>query len=191
MRRLLTATALVVVLAVAGCGDGRSQTVAKHSPSNTVGFFSSCPMPVGPARDTPALPAVSLDCAGGSGRPVRLDRAFGHPTVINLWASWCDPCRQELPEFQRYADDHPDILVLTVDTGDTREAGVSFAKDASLGLPTLFDPDKKLLSGVGRSALPVTLLVTATGRLAYTYNGTALTAATLGSLVDRYLTHER
>lgn len=187
MRRLLAAAVLMAALAVTGCGGGRSETVAKPSPDTRSTFFASCPLPVGPARGTPTLPAVSLSCADGSGRPVRLDRAFGHPTVINLWASWCGPCRQELPEIQRYSDEHPDVLVLTVDTGDTREAGSSFARDAKVSLPTLFDGDKKLLSGIGRSALPVTLLVTAEGRLVYTYNGTALTAAALGALVHRYL----
>ena len=187
MRRLLAAAVLVAALTVAGCGAGRSETVPKPSTGTRATYFSSCPQPVGPARGTPTLPGISLACAGGSGRPVRLVRAFGHPTVVNLWASWCGPCRQELPEIQRYADGHPDVLVLTVDTGDTREAGASFAQDAKVSLPTLFDGDKKLLSGVGRSALPVTLLVTAEGRLAYTYNGTALTAAALGALVRRYL----
>lgn len=158
-----------------------------HRSSARETWFSYCPLPVGPANGRPTLPHVSLPCADGRGRPIPLDRAFGHPTVINLWASWCAPCRDELPEVKRYAERNPDVLVITVDTRDTAEAGASFAREIRLGLPTLADPDQRLLSGVGHSALPVTLLVTADGRLAHTYNSTPLDAERLGDLVDRYL----
>ncbi|MGA8114919.1 MAG: TlpA disulfide reductase family protein, partial [Actinocatenispora sp.] len=141
--------------------------------------------PTGPAHGA-GMPDVAVPCFTG-GRQVRLDRAYGRPTIVNLWASWCQPCRRELPEIARYAKTHPDVLVLTVDTGDRRSAGESFARAAGVRLPTLFDEDRRVLGGVGRSALPATVLVDADGTVAYTYNSTALTARTLDSLVHRHL----
>ncbi len=187
---LLAGVLLAAALVLAGCGSTGGTHPTPHRTRSAVAqpvWFAGCPTPTGPAvTGHDALPAASVPCFTG-GRAVPLNRPYGRPTVINLWASWCPPCRQELPEVARYAAAHPKILVLTVDTHDTRSAGLAFAQDAKVRLPTLFDPDRTLLTGVGRTALPVTLLVGADGRLAYTYNSTALTAHGLGALVTRYL----
>ena len=77
------------------------------------------PLPAG-------LPDLRLPCFT-DGSEVALRDLHG-PAVINIWASWCGPCRRELPVMQRLADRAGDRLtVLTVDTGDGREAGASFA----------------------------------------------------------------
>ncbi|WP_203661302.1 TlpA family protein disulfide reductase [Actinocatenispora rupis] len=177
MRR--TWVVLAALLLLAGCG---TSATPQARPSHEPVWFARCPTPSGPATAKPTAPAVTLPCFTG-GASVPLNRAYGKPTVVNLWASWCEPCRRELPEIQRYATAHPDVVVLTVDTKDTRTAGLSFARDAKVRLPTLFDPDRALLTGVGRSALPVTLLVDGRGRLVETYNGTALTADSLDRMV--------
>ncbi|HEY3507080.1 MAG TPA: TlpA disulfide reductase family protein [Actinocatenispora sp.] len=181
MRPLLVAFAALVLLA--GCG---TDAAPKAKRSAEPAWFERCPAATGPATGAHTLPDVTLTCFTG-GRSVPLARAYGKPTVINLWASWCGPCRAELPEIQRYAKQHPDVVVLTVDTRDTRGAGLSFAQDAKVTLPTLYDPDKRLLSGVDRTALPVTLLVDGHGALVETYNGTALTADSLDRLVTSKL----
>ncbi|WP_051802990.1 TlpA family protein disulfide reductase [Actinocatenispora sera] len=199
-RRLLLPGVMFVLLAVAaGCGDGGGSArhgdggSARHPATPSAGasgaaaaWFAACPAPRGPATGTPKPPAVTLSCAH-DGRSVPIARAYGKPTVINLWASWCGPCRQELPQIQAYARTHPDVVVLTVDTRDTEAAGLSFARAAGVRLPTLYDPKQQLLAGVHRAALPTTLLLRADGSLAYTYNSTALTADSLAALVQKEL----
>jgi len=87
------------------------------------------------------------------------------PAVINIWASWCDPCRRELPVLQRLADKAGDKLtVIGVDTGDGREAGASFATDKGVTMPTLFDQDRKLINALARTNLPITIFVNAAGQ---------------------------
>ncbi len=193
---LLAGALLAGALGLTGCGGTSAaphRTGTASAGTATAGpvWFAGCPTPTGPVvSGRGALPATSVPCFTG-GRSVPLNRPYGRPTVINLWASWCAPCRQELPEVARYAAAHRDVLVLTVDTRDSRSAGLAFARDAKVRLPTLFDPDRRVLTGVGRTALPVTLLVGADGRLAYTYNSTALTASGLDALVTRYLRGDR
>lgn len=72
--------------------------------------------------------------------------------------------------------------VVGVDTGDSRDAGASFAADKGVSFPTLFDPDKKLLSALGRASLPVTVFIGAAGER-YVYTGKALDKPALGGLV--------
>jgi cytochrome c biogenesis protein CcmG/thiol:disulfide interchange protein DsbE len=109
------------------------------------------------------LPDLRLPCFTG-GRQVRLADLRG-PAVINLWASWCPPCREELPAMQRLADATAGRLhVIGVDSGDDRDAAVSFAAGSGVTLPTLYDRDKKLGAALGRFAIPVTVFVDAAGR---------------------------
>jgi thiol-disulfide isomerase/thioredoxin len=109
------------------------------------------------------LPDLRLPCFTG-GAVVALRDVRG-PAVINMWASWCDPCRRELPVMQRLAAAAGDRLtVVGVDTGDRREAGASFAADKGVDFPTLFDQDSKLLAAVRRINLPATVFVDGSGR---------------------------
>ncbi|GAB1643517.1 TlpA family protein disulfide reductase [Krasilnikovia sp. MM14-A1259] len=108
------------------------------------------------------LPDLELPCFTG-GAPVRLAGLRG-PAVVNVWASWCAPCRTELPAMQRLADRAAGRLtVVGVDTGDDREAAAGFATDQQVTLPTLYDRDKKLIAALGRTTLPVTVFVDGQG----------------------------
>jgi thiol-disulfide isomerase/thioredoxin len=146
---------------------------------------STSPDPASGEPGTPGAPAdlpdLVLPCFSG-GNPVRLADLRG-PAVINLWASWCDPCREELPAMQRLADRTAGRLhVVGVDTGDAREAAASFGTDKGVTLPTLYDRDRKLVSALGRAALPVTVFVGAGGKR-YVYDRLPPDDARLAQLV--------
>jgi cytochrome c biogenesis protein CcmG/thiol:disulfide interchange protein DsbE len=142
---------------------------------------SGGPTSAGAAAD---LPDLTLPCFTG-GQPVRLADLRG-PAVINLWGSWCGPCREELPAMQRLADRTAGHLhVIGVDTWDDRPAAGSFAVDRKVTLPTLYDRDKQLLSALGTVNLPVTVFLDAAGKR-YTYNGTGLDDHKLGDLVTQH-----
>jgi hypothetical protein len=74
------------------------------------------------------------------------------------------------------------LRVIGVDTMDSRDAGASFATDHRISMPTLFDPDKQLLTALGKVNLPVTVFVGPDGRR-HVYTGKALDKPTLGGLV--------
>ncbi len=183
MRRLLV---LVLLFAVAGCS--RQSTV--DSPPVRGDCLppapSTAPSPAPSTVDGQPVPGVTLDCFEGGGT-VRLTDLH-RPAIVNLWASWCEPCRAELPAFQEYASTHTGrVAVIGVDTGDTRTAGGALLQDVKVSYPTLFDGQRRLLSAVGRSALPVTLFVDANGDLRYVYNSTALDEPAIARLAQTYL----
>jgi thiol-disulfide isomerase/thioredoxin len=133
-----------------------------------------------------ALPAVTLECFTG-GQPLALDR-LGQPAVINLWASWCLPCRKELPALQAFADEMGDrVLVLGVVTDDRWEAAAAAGEDFGARYPQVFDPGKSLQTGLGRGVLPITIFVSADGSVRHTDTSGALTLERLRELASQHL----
>jgi thiol-disulfide isomerase/thioredoxin len=188
MRRGLVA--LVALVALSACGGTSGGSAAAPHPSGEPCVEASPPpsgpASSGPASSGPALADLTLACLTGGGE-VRLAH-LGRPVLINLWASWCGPCRQELPAFQRYAQRAAGaVLVVGVATDTGRTAGRSVVDDLGLTFPMLYDRDRTLLLAAGRANLPVTLFVDAHGRVAYVYNSTALDDAAIASLAAEHL----
>ncbi|MEH0822992.1 MULTISPECIES: TlpA family protein disulfide reductase [unclassified Micromonospora] len=132
------------------------------------------------------LPGLTLSCFTG-GAPVALRDVRG-PAVVNLWASWCPPCRKELPAFQRLSERTTGTLqVIGVNSRDTRTAAQSIGEDYGVRFPMLFDQGEALQRELGRNALPLTLLVDAQGRVRHTDATGALDDARLAALVRQHL----
>jgi thiol-disulfide isomerase/thioredoxin len=132
------------------------------------------------------VPTFKLKCFDGSGQVSLTD--LHAPTIINLWATWCEPCRAELPAVQSYANRARGVVrVVGVVTKDDHDKAQSFIDELKLTMPMLEDPDQRLLTAIGRNALPVTLFVTADGRIAFVYNSTALDAPGLEKLAQQHL----
>jgi thiol-disulfide isomerase/thioredoxin len=140
----------------------------------------------GEAPSPATLPALELPCyTGGAGVP--LGRLRG-PAVLNVWASTCAPCREELPVFQRFAERTAGrVHVVGVVSGDTRSRSTSLAQDLGLSFPQLDDPDGRLMRALRRVALPATLFVDGDGRVRHFHTAGAVDAATLDGLARRHL----
>jgi thiol-disulfide isomerase/thioredoxin len=133
------------------------------------------------------MPAITLACFAG-GPAVDLAR-LGRPAVLNLWASWCGPCRDELPIVQQFADAAAGrVTVLGVVTGDTRDAAASFAEDRSVTFAAVFDPNAELQkSGLMPVVMPVTVFVDAQGRVRHVEAAQLKDLSTLESMAGTYL----
>lgn len=90
------------------------------------------------------MPEITLPCLGG-GKDVDVSGLRG-PMVINLWASWCPPCRRELPIYQQFHEKYGDrVQVLGIDYNDQMpEAAMELVRDAGVTYPQLADPDSDL-----------------------------------------------
>ena len=161
---------LLLPLMLAGCTARATPSPSTATPEQASPFAACTALSAAPPSAAPSagtggaeLPDLKLPCFTG-GEPVRLTELRG-PAVVNLWASWCGPCRDELPLMQRLADRAGGRLhVLGVDVGDGRDAAASFGAGQQVTMPTLYDRDRRLLTALGRVTLPVTVFIDAAGR---------------------------
>jgi thiol-disulfide isomerase/thioredoxin len=165
---------VVALLTVGACTRPPDPGEPPRPPSPFAACPETSPAVTAPARD--ALPAVTLPCFT-DGAPVTL-AGLGRPAVINLWASWCAPCREELPALQAFADEaNGRVLVVGVITDDVWDRAAWAGIDYGVRFPSVFDPDRTLLRELGRPGLPVTLFVAADGSVRATDVSGSLTVA--------------
>ena len=173
----LAAAVLVVALIVALLPRGGSDTAAKPSedlaPARSAAALQPCP-PASPAAPVKRLDGVRADCLG-DGASVDVGKALaGAPVLVNVWASWCQPCKTELPVLQDYAKQPGAVRVLGVQVQSPAEDGLNLLAGLGVHLPSVFDGDSQ--AGPVRTALkvpsslPASYLVTAAGEVRFIAN---------------------
>lgn len=108
--------------------------------------------------------------------------ADGRPLLLNLWASWCPPCREEMPDISAFAAGHPEIAVLGVAVEDRLEDARAFATEIDADYP-LAIADDGFEESYPNFGLPVTYLLDEDGEITQVYNG-VLTGEILESLAS-------
>lgn len=87
----------------------------------------------------------------------------GTPLVVNVWASWCEPCERETPMLTAAAADHPGVRFVGVNTQDSREGAEAFIEQYSIPYPSVFDPDGAIITDLDAVGPPVTVFYDADG----------------------------
>jgi thiol-disulfide isomerase/thioredoxin len=120
-------------------------------------------------RTAPALDLPTLD-----GGRVRLESLRGRTVIVNFWATWCGPCRVEMPTLVSFAADHPDVPVVLVAVDGTPDAlrGFARAHDVPESLIARADAATRAAWGVG--TLPTTVVVGPDGTLRGAHGGIVL-----------------
>lgn len=113
-----------------------------------------------------ALPLPQTVLVDAQGQPVTLSQFAGRAVVINLWASWCGPCRREMPALVAAQNQHADIAFVFVNQGEDADEIAAYLHSARL-LPehVLRDPHSDVMRETGARALPTTLFYGADGQL--------------------------
>lgn len=113
-----------------------------------------------------SMPDFSLPLLAGDGTLGKQD-LLGDPVVVNFWASWCIPCRTEMPLFEQIWQEHRDegLQVVGVNIQDSRSEALAFLADVGVTYPTVFDADQTLAKALGVNGLPQTFFVDRDGNL--------------------------
>lgn len=122
------------------------------------------------------------------GRPVKLSGFAGKPVVLNFWASWCPPCKSEMPHFNAVYQDQKDAVVfLMIDQTDgqreTKEKGLQYVTAQGFDFPVYFDTELEASTAYGISSIPTTLFINSEGKIVNSYRG-AIDEATLRSGIE-------
>ena len=139
------ATALVGMLALTACGAGGGEPVAA------------------PERRA-APPIEGFDVVTGD--PLSLAQFAGTPVVVNFWASWCGPCKEELPALQEFADSHPEAQVLGVNFQDSKSDAQEIQAEIGFSFPSVFDPRGEFGADYAIPGMPTTFFLDAEHRIA-------------------------
>ena len=121
------------------------------------------------------MPAPGFELPDLEGRMVSLTEQRGRVVFINLWATWCAPCRTEAPALERLYRELGgqgfEVLAISIDDADQREAVESFRDEFQLTFPILLDPGRVVYAAYQATGVPETFVVDAEGRLAEWFIG--------------------
>lgn len=133
-------------------------------------------------REAPQFVLPDLVDAGGV---VRLADHRGTPVVLNFWASWCVPCRNEMPVLARVSDEFAgEVAFLGVDHQDVRDDGLALVREAGVRYPSGFDPQGRTASSFGLRGMPTTVFIGANGEVLATSLGELTEPELRTSIVD-------
>lgn len=131
-------------------------------------------------RPKPALPkGVAPDFVlpvivnGDPGSRIKLSDQVGKAVVLDFWASWCAPCRQQAPIIDKVARENKgkDVIFVGVNTGDQKAAAIRFAHSRGLGYPVAFDPNGKVAEAYNVQTLPTLVVVNRVGHIIAIHHG--------------------
>ncbi|SDB80754.1 Thiol-disulfide isomerase or thioredoxin [Raineyella antarctica] len=206
-RRLVAVAAMAAaVLVLAGCAGTEPVRPIESSAAPSSGMapvaaptadlsgrraelgIRACPAAGSGTAVPEGLPSVATPCLDGSGA-VDLSTLRGTPMVVNLWATWCGPCRQEAPFLAEVsAGMSGKVEFLGVDVADPDpSAALEFAGREGWTYPHVADPDRRFSAGLGVAGLPQTLLVDADGKIVYRHAGALTSSDQLRGLVRDHL----
>ena len=146
-----------------------------------------------PQTTAPDYAAPDFTVLDWEGNERKLSEFEGKPTILNFWASWCGPCKSEMPDFQAayeaYGDRINFVMVNCTGGRETVESAKEFIEQEGYTFPVYFDTSYEAASVYGASSIPMTFFIDAEGNL-ITYGMGALPAELLQKGIDMIYTEE-
>ena len=172
------AAAIAVALVLAGCGADDPESTPADPTS-----FEDAPAPI---ADLYGQANELLD-GGDDAFKAQLAKLEGYPVVVNKWASWCAPCRQEFPYFQRQsARLAKEVAFIGVDSNDNDENARRFLEEYPVPYPSYKDPSLEIADMLEGIADPTTAFFDSKGKLDYSKQGAYASEADLVEDIERY-----
>lgn len=180
---LAAVTALLLAVTLAGCSSDEVGSSGDQGFVSGRGIITT--LPVSERRAPGEVAGETLD-----GEPVALSDFAGQVVVVNVWGSWCAPCRAEAPMLAEAARDlaDDDVAFLGIDSRDpSRSAAQAFVRRFDLPYPSIYDQQGETLLAfrgtLNPNAIPSTVIIDREGRVAASVLG-EITRTTLYDLVE-------
>jgi cytochrome c biogenesis protein CcmG, thiol:disulfide interchange protein DsbE len=186
--RLRTSTALVVLVLAALLAGYYTWARLSGTAGGGLGFSALDAILAARADRFVAQPAPTFTLRDADGELVSLEDLRGRVVLINFWATWCEPCRAEMPELDRAARAYHDagFRVLAVNLLEDAAAIQKYGRQLDLGIPLLVDPSGEVSQAYSVQGLPASFLVDRQGVIRDVHLG-VLTPAYLDGKVSRLL----
>lgn len=183
MKRNEIHLAILLTVLLAACGGpetpATSGAAASGRPtSQTPPTASAAPVAVPSALNTEEMLAerlVGYEAPSLDGSTFRVSDHKGKVVLINAWATWCGPCRYEIPELKRlhqeYADDGLVIVGVSVDMGGAEPAVRQFVKVNAIGYPIVLDPQSRVTAMLRTTSIPTSVMLDRNGNVVWRHIG--------------------
>lgn len=172
----VTAAVVLLTFATAACGASGGAASSVEPPTRSAESTTALRTePCEPGARIPAAPhgppAVTVPCLGRPGS-VRLAGLRGRPTLVNVWASWCGPCREEMPMLQAaHRRWGRSIRMLGIDSRDDTSSATAFLAATGVTYAQAVDTSGQLPSRLGSPGIPVTIGIDSAGVVVYQHAG--------------------
>jgi peroxiredoxin len=132
-------------------------------------------------------PAPSFEAETLEGKAVSLDDYRGKVVLLTFWATWCEPCKKEMPEIQAAYEKHKEegLAVVAVNFGERKEPAQAFFEKTSLTFPSLLDRRANIAERFGVISLPVTFFIDQDGIIRERVVGGTLTVEEISRIFQR------
>jgi cytochrome c biogenesis protein CcmG, thiol:disulfide interchange protein DsbE len=185
IRPLLSLSVLVLAaLLGAGCGSsGDGESDGSHP--NYAKALAGAPPPLAGLYKQ----ANELLPGGVDAYEKRIAELRGYPIVVNVWASWCGPCRFEFPVLQKLSARYgKEVAFLGVNSEDSEDAAATYLREEPVPYPSYSDPDKDILDSLGATfgGVPDTAIYDSSGELVFLKQGPYEENSELEADVRRY-----
>jgi len=136
-------------------------------PPDTAKAFADAGLPLLKQKVAPQDFSLPLAVQGTIGKLQNLNELKGKVVFLNFWATWCGPCRAEMPSMQVLYDNYREkgLEILAVNCGEKQEQVLSFLKSNKLSFPAALDTDGKVSNIYGIQAIPTTYLIDRDGNI--------------------------
>jgi thiol-disulfide isomerase/thioredoxin len=180
---LLLSLGVLALASASGCGSSQGGDYGGRHPDYAKALAGS-PPPLAALHKQ----ANDLLPGGVNAYEARLAELRGYPAVVNVWASWCGPCRFEFPRLQRAAAAYGKrVAFLGIDSDDSDDAAGTFLEEAPVPYPSYTDPGKDIADSIGASlGFPDTAFYDRRGKLVYLKQGPYSHPAELRADIERY-----